>query len=177
MNLRYLSLMPLFRQHPDGSYRSHNCTITGDVRIGPHSSVWFNTVIRGDVAPVTIGQRVNVQDNAIIHCDTGVPNIIEDDVVIGHGAIVHGKFVGRGSLIGMAATLLSRTHIGAECLIAAGAVVAPDTMIPDRHLVVGVPAKIIRPLKQEDLDYMQWLTNHYVELAQKYLTGFFDPPA
>ena len=168
--------MPLFREHPDGSYRSHNCTVVGDVKMGRQSSVWFNTVIRGDVAPITIGSRVNVQDQAVIHCDTGVPNIIEDDVVIGHSAIVHGKFVGRGSLIGMAATLLSRTHVGKECLIAAGAVVVPDTTIPDRHLVAGVPAKIIRPLNDEDLKYIHWLTNHYVELAQKYIAGEFDRP-
>ena len=166
--------MPLFREYPDGSYRSHNCTVVGDVKMGRQSSVWFNTVIRGDVAPITIGSRVNVQDQAVIHCDTGVPNIIEDDVVIGHSAIVHGQFVGRGSLIGMAATLLSRTKVGKECLIAAGAVVVPDTTIPDRHLVAGVPAKIIRPLNEEDLKYIRWLTNHYVELAQKYIAGEFE---
>jgi carbonic anhydrase/acetyltransferase-like protein (isoleucine patch superfamily) len=166
--------MPLFREMPDGSYRSHNCTVVGDVKIGRQSSVWFNTVIRGDVAPITIGSRVNVQDQAVIHCDTGVPNVIEDDVVIGHSAVVHGIFVGRGSLIGMSATLLSRTHVGVECLIAAGAVVVPDTVIPDRHLVAGVPAKVIRPLSDKDLEYMRWLTTHYVELAQKYLTGAFD---
>jgi carbonic anhydrase/acetyltransferase-like protein (isoleucine patch superfamily) len=166
--------MPLFREHSDGSYRSHNCTVVGDVRIGRRSSVWFNAVIRGDVAPITIGQRVNVQDQAVIHCDTGVPNIIEDDVVIGHSAVVHGKFVGRGSLIGMAATILSRTVVGKECLIAAGAVVTPDTVIPDRHLVAGLPARIIRPLNDEDLKYIHWLTGHYVELAQKYVAGAFD---
>ena len=104
--------MPLFREHPDGSFRSHNCTVVGDVKMGRQSSVWFNTVIRGDVAPITIGQRVNVQDQAVIHCDTGVPNVIGDDVTIGHGAIVHGAFVGEGSLIGMGATLLSQSKIG-----------------------------------------------------------------
>jgi len=168
--------MPLFREYPDGSYRSHNCTVVGDVKMGRASSVWFNTVIRGDVAPITIGSRVNVQDQAVIHCDSGVPNIIEDDVVIGHSAIVHGQFVGRGSLIGMAATLLSRTVVGKECLIAAGAVVVPDTVVPDRQLVAGLPAKIIRPLNDEDLKYIRWLTNHYVELAQKYISGAFDKP-
>ena len=167
--------MPLFREFPDGSWRAHNCTVVGDVKIGRQSSVWFNTVIRGDVAPITIGQRVNVQDQAVVHCDTGVPNVIEDDVVIGHSAIVHGKFVGRGSLIGMAATLLSRTVIGKECLIAAGAVVVPDMIIPDHHLVAGVPAKIIRPLNDEDFKYIRWLTGHYVELAQKYIAGQFEP--
>ena len=166
--------MPLFKEYPDGTYRSHNCTIVGDVKMGRASSVWFNTVIRGDVAPVTIGSRVNVQDQAVIHCDTDVPNIIEDDVVIGHSAIVHGQFVGRGSLIGMAATLLSRTVVGKECLIAAGAVVVPDMVVPARHLVAGVPAKIIRPLNEEDLKYIRWLTGHYVELAQKYIAGEFE---
>ena len=116
--------MPLFTRHRDGSFRSHNCTIVGDVTIGEHSSFWFNTVVRGDVAPVIIGKRSNVQDNACVHCDSGVPNIIGDDVVIGHGAIVHGKAVGDDSLIGMGATVLSRVVIGKGCLIAAGAVAA-----------------------------------------------------
>ena len=167
--------MQLMTRTPRNYFLMHNATIAGDVTIGEQSSFWFNAVVRGDVAKVVIGRRVNVQDNAVIHCDTGVPNIIEDDVVIGHSAIVHGKFVGRGSLIGMAATLLSRTQIGAECLIAAGAVVAPDTVVPDRHMVVGVPGKVIRPLREEDLAYMRWLTGHYVELAQKYISGAFEP--
>jgi carbonic anhydrase/acetyltransferase-like protein (isoleucine patch superfamily) len=169
--------MQFFTEFPDGTYRAHNATVTGEVAIGAESSIWFNAVIRGDVAPITIGRRVNVQDNAVIHCDTGVPNIIEDDVVIGHGAIVHGKFVGRGSLIGMAATLLSRTVVGTECLIAAGAVVPPDLVVPDHHVVMGVPGKIVRPIKDEELAYMRWLTTHYVELAKKYLTGAFGEPA
>src|SRR4051795_13534191 len=117
--------MPLFTRTPAGYYLAHNATVTGDVTIGEDSSLWFNAVVRGDVAPVTIGRRVNVQDGAIIHCDTDVPNVIEDDVSIGHGAVCHGEFVGRGSLIGMRATLLGRTRIGRECLIAAGTVVPP----------------------------------------------------
>ncbi len=79
---------------------AHNATLTGDITIGEHASFWFNAVVRGDVAPVTIGKRVNVQDCAVVHCDTDVPNIIEDDVVIGHNATVHGMRVGRGSFIG-----------------------------------------------------------------------------
>src|SRR5213596_2840 len=104
--------MPLFTRTADGYFLAHNATVIGDVTIGESSSFWFNAVVRGDVAPVSIGRRVNVQDAAIIHCDTDVPNVIEDDVTIGHAAVVHGMFVGRGSLIGMSATLLSRTKIG-----------------------------------------------------------------
>jgi carbonic anhydrase/acetyltransferase-like protein (isoleucine patch superfamily) len=156
-----------------GFFRPENCTIVGDVSIGPDSSVWFGAVIRGDVAPVVIGKRVNVQDNAVIHCDSGVANVIEDDVTIGHGAIVHGKHVGRGSLIGMGSTLLSRSVVGSECLIAAGAVVPPDLAVPDRMVVMGVPGKIVRPVKAEELQYMQWLTVHYLELAKEYAAGKF----
>jgi carbonic anhydrase/acetyltransferase-like protein (isoleucine patch superfamily) len=162
---------PLFTRHHDGSFRSHTCVLVGDVTAGEDSSFWFGAVVRGDVAPVTIGRRTNVQDNAVVHCDTGVPNVIEDDVVIGHGAIVHGQFVGAGSLIGMGSTLLSRTRIGRECLVAAGAVVPPGLEVPDRMVVMGVPGKIVRPVKESDLEYMRWLSGHYVELAQKYVAG------
>jgi carbonic anhydrase/acetyltransferase-like protein (isoleucine patch superfamily) len=161
-----------FRVEP-GFFRPENCTIVGDVAIGPDSSIWFGTVIRGDVAPVVIGRRVNVQDNAVVHCDSGVPNSIEDDVTIGHGAIVHGKQVGAGSLIGMGATVLSRSVIGKECLIAAGALVPPDMIVPDRMVVMGVPGKIIRPVKAEEFEYMRWLTGHYRELALEYVAGKF----
>jgi carbonic anhydrase/acetyltransferase-like protein (isoleucine patch superfamily) len=166
--------MQLFKKHRDGSFRAHNSTVVGEVAAGENSSFWFNAVVRGDVAAVHIGKRSNVQDNAVVHCDTGVPNIIGDDVVIGHGAIVHGKQVGDGSLIGMGATVLSRSVIGSGCLIAAGAVVPPDLVVPDGMVVMGVPGKIIRPVKPEELEYMRWLRGHYVELAEKYVRGEFD---
>ncbi len=166
--------MARFVRGAGGYLKAPNCTIVGDVTIGPGSSIWFGAVIRGDVAPVIIGQRVNVQDNAVLHCDSGVPNTIGDDVTIGHGAIVHGISVGSGSLIGMGATLLSRTRIGKGCLVAAGAVVPPDLIVPDGMLVMGVPGKIIRPVKPSEISYMQWLTPHYHELAEAYAAGKFD---
>ena len=163
--------MALFTQAPGGYMVAHNATIVGEVDIGELASFWFNAVVRGDVAPVTIGRRVNVQDGVVVHCDTGVPNVIEDDVTIGHGAIVHGMFVGQGSLVGMGSTLLSRTRIGRGCLVAAGAVVPPGLEVPDGMLVMGVPGKILRPVKEEERSYMRWLTEHYVELAQRYVKG------
>jgi gamma-carbonic anhydrase len=166
--------MPLFTKTRENYFVAHNATLTGEISIGEHASFWFNAVVRGDVAPVTIGKRVNVQDCAVVHCDTGVPNVIEDDVVIGHNATVHGMRVGRGSLIGMGATVLSRSSIGQECLIAAGAVVPPGLVVPDRMAVMGVPGKIVRPVKAEELEYMKWLARHYVELAEKYVAGEFE---
>ena len=168
---RYSCRMPLFTESPGGYFVAHNATIVGDVSIGELSSFWFNAVVRGDVAPVTIGRRVNVQDCCVVHCDTDVPNVIEDDVTIGHGAIVHGAFVGRGSLIGMGSTILGRTKIGRECLVAAGAVVPPGLEVPDRMLVMGVPGTVARPVKEQDLQYMKWLTEHYVALARQYVQG------
>jgi carbonic anhydrase/acetyltransferase-like protein (isoleucine patch superfamily) len=167
----YNSAMPLFTRTSAGVFIAHNATLTGEITIGEDASFWFNAVVRGDVAPIRIGQRVNVQDQAVIHCDTGIENVIEDDVTIGHGAIVHGAFVGRGSLIGMGAKVLGRTKIGSESLIAAGAVVPPGLVVPDRMVVMGVPGKIVRPVKEEELKYMRWLVPHYVELAGKYARG------
>ncbi len=161
----------LFIRRPGGYFQACNATITGEVTIGELSSFWFNAVVRGDVAPITIGRRVNVQDSCVIHCDSGVPNVIEDDVTIGHGAIVHGTFVGAGSLIGMGATLLGRTRIGRGCLVAAGAVVPPGLEVPDGMAVIGVPGKIVRPVREEEIAYMRSLTEHYVRLAQKHVDG------
>jgi len=166
--------MPLFTKTPGNYYLAHNCTLTGDLRIGELASFWFNAVVRGDVAPITIGRRVNVQDGAIVHCDTGFPNVIEDDVTIGHRAIVHGVHVGAGSLIGMGAILLGRSRVGRECLIGAGAVVPPGLEIPDRMVAIGVPAKIGRAVNDEDLRYMRWLPPHYAELAEKHVSGAID---
>ena len=162
-----------FRRTAGNYFVAPTAIVVGDVTIAELASFWFGAVVRGDVAPVHIGRRVNVQDNAVIHCDTDVPNVIEDDVTIGHGAIVHGAHVGAGSLIGMGATVLGRTRIGKGCLIAAGAVVSPGLEVPDGHVVMGVPGKVVRPVKDGEVKYMQWLTEHYVELATKYTEGGF----
>ncbi|MFT3786609.1 MAG: gamma carbonic anhydrase family protein [Tepidisphaeraceae bacterium] len=164
-----------FARLPGNYFVAPSAVVVGDVTIAEHASFWFGAVVRGDVAPVVIGQRVNVQDNAVVHCDSGVPNVIEDDVVIGHGAIVHGAHIGAGSLIGMGATVLGKSKIGKGCLIAAGAVVSPGMEVPDGHVVMGVPGKVVRPTRDEEKKYMAWLASHYVELATKYADeGFRD---
>ena len=161
----------LFTRTEQGYFVAHNATLTGELSIAADASFWFNVVVRGDVAPITIGRRVNVQDGSIIHCDTGIPNVIEDDVSIGHRAIVHGRFVGRGTLIGMGAIVLSESSVGEQCLIAAGAVVAPKVTIPDRSVVMGVPGRIVRQVNQRDLDYFKIIRDRYVQLAEKYVRG------
>ena len=145
--------------------------VTGEVLIGELCSIWFNAVVRGDVAPIRIGRRTNVQDGAVIHCDTGVANEIGEEVVIGHGAIVHGAKVGDRCLIGMGATVLSGTKLGNDCFVAAGAVVPPGLVVPDGMMVMGVPGKIVRPVKEKEREYMRWLVPHYIELAERYVLG------
>jgi carbonic anhydrase/acetyltransferase-like protein (isoleucine patch superfamily) len=143
--------------------------VLGEVSLGPQVSVWYGAVIRGDVAPVSIGAGSNIQDNAVVHCDTDQPNVIGADVVVGHGAIVHGRAVGDGSLIGMGATVLGGTVIGSRCLIAAGAVVPPNMVVPDEHVVMGVPGKVARPINDKERKYLDWLAPHYVELARRHV--------
>jgi carbonic anhydrase/acetyltransferase-like protein (isoleucine patch superfamily) len=129
-------------------YLAPNCVVAGDVEIGAGSSVWFNATIRGDVAPIRIGERSNVQDGAVLHVDSGTPCVIGDDVTIGHGAIVHAATVGDGVTIGMGATVLSRSRIGAGAIVAAGAVVLEDTVVAAGTLVAGVPAREKRRLDE-----------------------------
>jgi carbonic anhydrase/acetyltransferase-like protein (isoleucine patch superfamily) len=168
--------MEYFRRTTSGAFVAYNSTVTGDVQLGAGSSVWFGAVVRGDVAPVSIGRRVNIQDGAVVHCDTGFSNTIEDDVTIGHRAVVHGEYVGRGSLVGIGAVILGHTVIGEQCLIGAGAVLTPGTRVPDRTLVMGVPGRVVRPVNASELEYLEWLSRRYVELVQKYQDGEFGTP-
>lgn len=163
--------MELMKRTPAGYFKAHNATITGRTSIGPDTSVWFNAVIRGDIAPVTIGRRVSIQDGVVIHVDTNEPNVIGNDIIIGHGAIVHGLEVGDNTLIGMGATILNRTRIGRGCIIAAGCVVPPGMVVPDGSLVMGVPAKVARPVTDKDLKYIASLVESYVKLGWQHVNG------
>ncbi|MEW6732795.1 MAG: gamma carbonic anhydrase family protein [Acidobacteriota bacterium] len=144
--------------------------IIGDVEIGAHSSVWFNTVIRGDVYYIRIGSNTNIQDCSVIHVTTDTyPTIIGDAVTMGHGVILHGCTVKDGALIGMGAIVLDGAEVGEQSLIAAGTMVPMGMKIPPRSLVAGVPAKVKRELTPDDLHRMQINWQHYVELKDEYL--------
>ena len=144
------------------------CVVVGDVEIGPGSSVWFNATLRGDVAPIRLGARVNVQDGAVLHVDPGTPCVVGDDVTIGHGAIVHGTTVGDGVTIGMGAIVLSRSRVGAGAIVAAGAVVPEDGEVAPGALVMGVPAREKRRLDDGELAASAAGAGRYVETAARF---------
>jgi carbonic anhydrase/acetyltransferase-like protein (isoleucine patch superfamily) len=152
----------------NGARIADTARVIGDVRVGRDVSIWYSAVVRGDVAPVVIGDGTNIQDNAVVHCDHRYANVIGRDVIIGHGAIVHGELVGDNTLIGMGAVVLGHTKIGRGCLIGAGAVVPPGMEVPDGSVVVGVPGKIVRSVNDDDRAYLAKLPGHYVRLSARH---------
>src|SRR2546423_4059964 len=131
-------------------YIAPTATLIGDVTLGDGASVWFGCVLRGDVAPITIGARTNVQDNTVIHGEDGCPTIIGEDVTVGHSAIIHAATVADRVLVGMGAVLLSRCHVGSDTIIGARALVTEGTEIPEGVLALGMPAQPRRPLSQAE---------------------------
>ncbi len=154
-------------------YLAQNALIIGDVHLAAGVNLWFNVVIRGDLARISLGPRVNLQDGVVVHTDYDVPQDIEEGVVAGHGAILHGRRIGAGCLIGMGATVLSGSEIGAESLIAAGCVVPERMIVPPRSLVAGVPGRIIKEVPEAWLLRSRRINAHYLELAERYVRGEF----
>ncbi len=142
--------------------------VLGDVTLGEESSVWFQAVVRGDVAPITIGARTNIQDGAVLHADEGCPCTLGDGVTVGHNAIVHGCQVEDNVLIGMGSVVMNRSVIGRDSIIGVGAVVTEGTQIPPRSLVLGVPGKVRRQLDEQDLQQIAHAAQHYVANARRY---------
>lgn len=148
-------------------YLAAGTQIIGDVEIGENSSVWYNAVIRGNTNPVKIGANTNVQDNAVLHVNRKNGITIGDNVTIGHGAIVHACIVGNNVLIGMGSIILDQAVIGDNCIIGAGALVTQDKIIPEGSMVYGNPAKIIRPLTEEEKISIAASAKNYCEDAKK----------
>ena len=159
----------LFRALEGGAYAATNAVLTGELVLGADVGIWFGCVLRGDDAPLTIGARTNVQDLTMIHADTGVPNVIGSEVTIGHRCVLHGARVEDRCLIGMGAILLGGSVIGAESLVAAGAVVREGFSVPSGMLVAGVPAKVIRPLTPEERKAFRESAEGYVRKIRLYL--------
>ncbi|MDW7652061.1 MAG: gamma carbonic anhydrase family protein [Bacillota bacterium] len=142
--------------------------IIGRVKIAEGSSIWFNTVVRGDINEITIGRFTNIQDNCVVHVDPGFPTVVGDYVLVGHKAILHGCTVGDGALIGMGATLLDGARVGENALVGAGAVVREGGEIPAGTLAVGAPARVVRELKPEEIERIRKVTDVYAKRAQEY---------
>ena len=157
-------------------YLAPGVIVTGDVVLAAGVNLWFGTVVRGDLARITLGPRVNIQDGCVIHTDHDEPQDIEQGVVVGHRAVLHGRRVGRDTLIGMGALLLSGCEVGEECLIAAGTLITEGRRIPPRSVVMGVPGKVVREVTAEELARTQRISAGYLELAQRYAHGAFAPP-
>jgi carbonic anhydrase/acetyltransferase-like protein (isoleucine patch superfamily) len=154
-----------------GVFIAPNASVIGDVVLGDESSVWFGTVLRGDVFPIRVGARTNVQDNAVVHVTGGkASTTIGDDVTIGHLALIHGCTIGNRCLIGMGSILLDGAVIEDDCLVAAGTLVPPRVRVPAGSLVMGRPAKVVRTLDPQDREHIREAGALYVGYACGYLS-------
>ena len=147
------------------AYVAEGAQVIGDVILKADSSIWYNTVCRADINRIVIGERTNIQDNSVIHLENDQGVLVEDDVTVGHNAIIHGCSIADGALIGMGAIIMNGAVIGKGAVIGAGGVVKEDMVIPDFSLVVGVPGKIVKTLSPETYnDNVKWAAK-YVKLA------------
>ena len=151
------------------AFVTEDAIIVGDVQIGEDSSIWYGSVLRGDVNYIRIGARTNIQDHTIIHVSSkGVPTIVEDEVTVGHRVTLHACHVERGCLIGIGAVLMDDVRIGANSLVGAGSLLTPGTQIAPRSLVIGSPARVKRELTDDEVASLDRSWKNYVELASKY---------
>jgi carbonic anhydrase/acetyltransferase-like protein (isoleucine patch superfamily) len=152
---------------PD-AFIAPTAVLIGDVTVLSGASVWFGSVLRGDMDRIEIGERSNVQDNCTIHTDTGEPTIIGAECTIGHGAIVHSSIVERNVLIGSAAVLVGANTVGERTIVGAGAVLPERFAAPARSLVLGVPARVVREVRPEDDRWTSGAAHHYADLSAWY---------
>ncbi|ASK62901.1 gamma carbonic anhydrase family protein [Virgibacillus phasianinus] len=152
----------------ESAYVAKDAVITGDVTIGEESSIWFKTVIRGDVAPTKIGKRVSIQDLSMVHQSPNNTVIIEDDVTVGHQVTLHSAVVRKNALVGMGSLILDGAEIGEHAFLGAGSLVPPGKKIPPHTLAFGRPAKVVRELNSEDYKEMERVRKSYVEKGQYY---------
>ena len=149
-------------------FNADNAVVIGSVSIASQASIWFGTVLRGDNDEIEIGERSNVQDGSVIHVDEGVPTRIGNDVSIGHNTTIHGCTIGDGSLIGIGSVILDFVTIGRHSLVGANSLITEGKEFPDRVLILGSPAKVIRELTDQEVSQLQVNADHYVEKSHNY---------
>lgn len=165
--ISYRGINPVIGQ---GAFVATGACVIGDVVLGEATSIWFNCTVRGDCHSIRIGARTNIQDNSVIHVTQGTgPTHIGADVTVGHGAIIHGCTINDHALIGMGAIILDGAVIPSHCLVAAGSVVPPGKTYPEGHLLLGSPAKAVRPLRASEIREIHESVDHYIEYTSHYL--------
>lgn len=166
--------MPLFKlgaktpQVGDNAWVAPNATVIGDVRLGRNASIWWNATLRGDNDPIHIGENSNIQDGSVLHTDEGIPMHIGRGVTVGHLVMLHGCTVGDNCLIGIGSVILNRAEIGANSIVGANSLVPEGKSYPERSLILGSPAKVVRQLTDEEVARLQHSAAHYVKNAQRY---------
>src|SRR5437764_2463039 len=163
------------RVHPD-AYIAPTAVLIGDVEIEAGASVWFGAVLRGDEAAIRVGEGANIHDNAVIHCAENLPTVIERNASVGHSAQLEGCVVEQGALVGMGATMLQRSRLGAGSMLAAGAVLQEGSEIPAGHMAAGVPATVKKQLDGSSDRWVGITARHYQERAVKYRAGLKPIP-
>jgi carbonic anhydrase/acetyltransferase-like protein (isoleucine patch superfamily) len=156
-------------QFDDTVFIEDSAQVIGDVQIGQHSSIWFNTTVRGDVYYIRIGSYTNIQDNSVVHVTKETyPTILEDYVTVGHGVTLHGCHIKSNNLIGIGSIVLDDVMIEENCMIAAGALISPGTKVPPRSLMMGIPAKRVRELSDEEVAKIRQYALNYFEYKETY---------
>ncbi len=163
--------LPTRIQRGEGVFIAPGAVVVGQVSLGDRASVWYGAVVRGDMAPITIGEETNIQDGAVLHVDPPYPVVLGERVVVGHRAVIHGARVADECLIGMGAVLLNGAIIGTHSIVGAGAVVTEGMEVPPLSLVLGVPARVVRALPPEVADRIRRNAAVYVEAAAEYAAG------
>jgi len=166
-------IKPFDSIHPkihETAFIADDAIVIGDVEIGEDASVWFGSIIRGDVNFIRIGARTNIQDATVIHVSSKTHStVLEENITVGHRVVLHGCHVETGCLIGIGAILMDGVRVGANSLVAAGSLLTPGTQIPPGSLVMGSPAKVKRELTEDELAYLDRSWRNYVELSRRYL--------
>lgn len=160
----------VFPKYDESVFVAPNTSLIGDIEIGPESSIWFGSTLRGDVAPIRIGARTSIQDNSVVHATDGLSaTTVGDDCVVGHRVLLHGCTIGNRVLVGMGAIILDNAVIGDDCVIGAGALVTARVEIPPGSLVLGSPAKVKRPIGDKERESIVYGAAHYVEKTRIYI--------